>query len=185
MKSFVWEGIRISNILPVRNSTICIAYLVSRTAPVLVVWQSWSKRQLRQHQFPTRVRNRVVYKERRVVTESFLDQLSREKLAIMSGRGKGGKGLGKGGAKRHRKVLRDNIQGITKPAIRRLARRGGVKRISGLIYEETRGVLKVFLENVIRDAVTYCEHAKRKTVTAMDVVYALKRQGRTLYGFGG
>ncbi|XP_026808913.2 histone H3 [Rhopalosiphum maidis] len=96
----------------------------------------------------------------------------------MTGRGKGGKGLGKGGAKRHRKVLRDNIQGITKPAIRRLARRGGVKRISGLIYEETRGVLKVFLENVIRDAVTYTEHAKRKTVTAMDVVYALKRQGR-------
>ncbi|CAH1384925.1 unnamed protein product [Tenebrio molitor] len=64
----------------------------------------------------------------------------------MTGRGKGGKGLGKGGAKRHRKVLRDNIQGITKPAIRRLARRGGVKRISGLIYEETRGVLKVFLK---------------------------------------
>ena len=155
----------------------------------------------------------------------------------MSGRGKGGKGLGKGGAKRHRKVrffcfgrlfacfwfgfagaqlnacarcttppahtlhtpttspppppppapqvLRDNIQGITKPAIRRLARRGGVKRISGLIYEETRGVLKVFLENVIRDSVTYTEHARRKTVTALDVVYALKRQGKTLYGFGG
>ncbi|OVA04207.1 Histone H4 [Macleaya cordata] len=96
----------------------------------------------------------------------------------------GGKGLGKGGAKRHRKVLRDNIQGITKPAILRLARRGGVKRISGLIYEETRGVLKIFLENVIRDAVT-SEHARRKIVTAMDVVYALKRQGRTLYGFGG
>ncbi|KAJ2962535.1 hypothetical protein NQZ79_g2393 [Umbelopsis isabellina] len=137
----------------------------------------------------------------------------------LTGRGKGGKGLGKGGAKRHRKILRDNIrkylptkhswsfvtkthantsffpEGITKPAIRRLARRGGVKRISGLItdfpiyqsisYEETRGVLKVFLENVIRDAVTYTEHAKRKTVTSLDVVYALKRQGRTLYGFGG
>merc|ERR1711981_1343314 len=81
-----------------------------------------------------------------------------KKLSSMSGRGKGGKGLGKGGAKRHRKVLRDNIQGITKPAIHRLARRGGVKRISGLIYEETRGVLKVFLENVVRDAVTYTEH---------------------------
>ncbi|OVA10224.1 Histone H4 [Macleaya cordata] len=89
----------------------------------------------------------------------------------MSGRGKGGKGLGKGGAKRHRKVLRDNIQGITKPAIRHLAGRGGVKRISGLIYEETRGVLKIFLENVIRDAVTYTEYACRKTVTAMDIVY--------------
>jgi histone H4 len=75
----------------------------------------------------------------------------------MSGRGKGGKGLGKGGAKCHRKVLRDNIQGITKPTIRRLARRGGVKHISGLIYEETRRVLKIFLKNVIRDAVTYTE----------------------------
>ena len=102
----------------------------------------------------------------------------------MSGRGKGGKGLGKGGAKRHRKVMRDNILGITKPAIRRLARRGGVKRISGLIYDETRSVLKTFLDGVVRDAVTYTEHAKRKTVTAMDVVYALKRQGRTLYGYG-
>ncbi|XP_039386751.1 histone H4-like [Mauremys reevesii] len=85
----------------------------------------------------------------------------------MSGRGKGGKSLGKGGAKRHRKVLWDNIQSITKPAIC------------------AWGVLKVFLENVIRDAVTYTEHAKRKTVMAMDVVYALKHQGHTLYGFGG
>ncbi|KAM0014151.1 putative transcription factor Hap3/NF-YB family [Helianthus debilis subsp. tardiflorus] len=121
-----------------------------------------------------------------IKTSNFQNKkLTNPQSAIMSGRGKGGKGLGKGGAKRHRKVLRDNIQGITKPAIRRLARRGGVKRISGLIYEETRGVLKIFLENVIRDAVTYTEHARRKTVTAMDVVYALKRQGRTLYGFGG
>ena len=94
-------------------------------------------------------------------------------------------GGGKGVAKRHRKVLRDNIQGVTKPAIRRLARRGGVKRISGLIYEETRGVLKVFMEGVIKDAVTYTEHARRKTVTAMDVVHALKRQGKALYGYGG
>ena len=79
----------------------------------------------------------------------------------------------------------DNIQCITKLAIRRLARRGGVRCISGLIYEETRDVLQVFLENVIRDAVTYTEFANRKTVTAMDVVYAMKGQGRTLYGFGG
>jgi histone H4 len=102
----------------------------------------------------------------------------------MSGRGKGGKGLGKGGAKRHRKILRENIEGISKPAIRRLARRGGVKRLSGLIYEETRDVLKQFLKNVLHDAVSYTEHANRKTVTVMDVVYALKRQGRTIYGFG-
>jgi histone H4 len=97
------------------------------------------------------------------------------------GRGKGGKGLGKGGCKRHRRYLRDNIQGITKPAIRRLARRGGVKRLSGLVYDEVRGVLRVFLEETISDAVTYSDHARRKTVTAQDVLYALKRRGRQLY----
>ncbi|RXG59233.1 Histone H4, partial [Armadillidium vulgare] len=74
----------------------------------------------------------------------------------MTGRGKGGKGLRKGGAKRHRKVLRDNIQGH-KTSYSRLARR------------ETRGgPQRFFPENVVRDAVTYTEHAKRKTVTAMD-----------------
>jgi len=100
--------------------------------------------------------------------------------------GKGGKGYGKNiaGAKRLVKPSREVILGITKPAIRRLARRGGVKRISALIYDESRVVLKSFLESIIRDAVTYTEHARRKTVTAMDVVYALKRQGRSLYGFG-
>ncbi|KIK38956.1 hypothetical protein CY34DRAFT_90120, partial [Suillus luteus UH-Slu-Lm8-n1] len=69
-------------------------------------------------------------------------------------------------------------------SIRCLTRRSGVKRISGLIYEETRGVLVIFLENVIRDSVTYTEHAKRKMVTALDVVYVLKRSGGILYGFG-
>merc|ERR1740139_147292 len=112
----------------------------------------------------------------------------RAKIGGGRGKGKGGMGGGKSGAKRMdfgRKTLRESILGITKPAIRRLARRGGVKRISSYIYEETSSVLRGFLENVIRDSVTYTEHARRKTVTALDVVYALKRQGRTLYGFGG
>ena len=43
----------------------------------------------------------------------------------------------------------------------------------------------MFLENVICDLVIYSEHAKRKTVTAIDVIYAHKRQGRTLYGISG
>ncbi|KAK0039562.1 histone H4 [Biomphalaria pfeifferi] len=103
----------------------------------------------------------------------------------MSGRGKGGKGLAKEAPSVTAKycVITSRVS-LSLPSVVLLAE-VGVKRISGLIYEETRGVLKVFLENVIRDAVTYTEHAKRKTVTAMDVVYALKRQGRTLYGFGG
>ena len=102
----------------------------------------------------------------------------------MSSVGKGGKFYGKG-AKRHRKIGKEPIQGVTKPAIRRLARRGGVKRISGLMYEEIRGITKVYLENVLKDAIAYTEHARRKTINAMDIVYALKRQGKSIYGFGG
>jgi histone H4 len=112
------------------------------------------------------------------------------------GRGKGGKGLrttagstSNGGkpltGMRHRRILRDTIHGITKPDIRRLARRGGVKRIANGCYEAARGALKVFLEGVLHDALTYAEHAKRTTVMTMDVICSLKRQGHTLYGFRG
>ena len=44
-----------------------------------------------------------------------------------------------------RRRRRDNIQSLTRSSIIRLARRAGVKRVSSLIYEETRGVLKVYL----------------------------------------
>jgi histone H4 len=81
----------------------------------------------------------------------------------------------------HHKVLRDNIYGITKPAILRFAHRGGVKWISGFIYEETRGVLKQFLWNLIGDAIVYTQHANQ-TVSAADIIYALKWQGKTVYG---
>ncbi|CAI2382204.1 unnamed protein product [Moneuplotes crassus] len=108
----------------------------------------------------------------------------------MPGRGKSfqGKGKGKGGKVKRRnphRSFRDAIMGITKPAIRRLARRGGVKRISSLIYPETRFVLYEYLKRVIKDSMTYTVHCRRKTVYALDVVMALKRQGNSLYGFGG
>ena len=96
---------------------------------------------------------------------------------------KGKSSASKGSNKRMKKLLKDNVRGVTKGSIRRLARRGGVKRISGLIYEEVRGVLKGFVEGVVRDATAYTEHAKRKTVTSGDVVNSLKKRGRMLYGY--
>jgi len=85
--------------------------------------------------------------------------------------------------KRMKKQLRDHIQSVTKGSIRRLSRRAGIKRISGLIYEEVRGVVKNFVSATVRDATSYCEHAARKTVSALDVVHALKKRGRMIYGF--
>ncbi|GJC94161.1 histone H4 [Colletotrichum higginsianum] len=74
---------------------------------------------------------------------------------------------GAAGAKRHR----------------RLARRGGVKRISATIYDEARGALKSWLEAVLGDCITYTEHRGAKTITIHDVLHALRRRGTPIYGF--
>ena len=95
----------------------------------------------------------------------------------------GGEGKGAHGTKRQKKNSSENARGLTKPAVRRLARRGGVKRISGIMYDEVRGILKSFVEGVVTDSVTYMEHSKRTTVTSRDVVFALKKRGRMLYGY--
>ena len=109
----------------------------------------------------------------------------------MSGRGKGGKGLGKGGkaflgkksAMRHRHAIRDPELGIESPALRRLARRGGVKRIAGDVYGESRAVAKDFLNTILRDAITVTKGANRKTVSVRAVLLALSRNNRPVYGF--
>lgn len=96
-----------------------------------------------------------------------------------------GKGSGKVAAKRKAaaRSTKPLIEGITKGAIRRLARRGGVKRIAFQVYEYSREVLINFMDKLLRDALTYTEHSNRKTVTNMDVILAMKRQGKALLGF--
>jgi histone H4 len=71
--------------------------------------------------------------------------------------------------------------GISKGGIRRLARRAGVKRISANVYDEARAVLKGFVKDVMADTVAVMELTKKKTVSAADVLYALKKAGKTLY----
>ncbi|KAF3767753.1 hypothetical protein M406DRAFT_20457, partial [Cryphonectria parasitica EP155] len=66
---------------------------------------------------------------------------------------------------------------------RRLARRGGVKRISAGIYDDVRAALKDRLTNILRDCITYVEHRHAKTVTVYDVLHALQRIGRPVWGF--
>lgn len=71
-------------------------------------------------------------------------------LSYSSHKGKGGKGVGgkgKVGTKRTamKRYARCKIEGITKSDIRRLARRGGVSRISSFIYDDIRIFLKRFL----------------------------------------
>lgn len=73
-----------------------------------------------------------------------------------------------------RPILRDSIQGINKPAIHRLAKKAGVGQISGLVYEEVRGVIKLFLEKVLNKAILIIEHLHKKTLNSSDVHEALR-----------
>jgi histone H3/H4 len=97
----------------------------------------------------------------------------------MSGKGK----VGKRTVKRA-EIRRTEKSSLTRGGIRRLARRGGVKRVSDGVYNEVRDFVDYFLSIVVKDAAVLCEGSKRKTITALDVVYALKKSGRTIYGYG-
>ena len=57
----------------------------------------------------------------------------------------------------HSKILRDNIEGVTKGDIRRLARRGGVKRISVGVYPEVRLTLRRHLEKVSKHTLRHVQ----------------------------
>jgi len=81
---------------------------------------------------------------------------------------------------KHRKILRDTIQGITGPAIARICQTAGIKRISRLVYEEFRGVMKSFVETTLKNALVFCEHSRRKTLQEGDLDAALQVSGKYL-----
>ena len=110
-------------------------------------------------------------------------------LASAQGTGKGkGKGYagahgvnyntpsGRRAAKRLAKHKKHGMEQITKSAIRRLARKGGVVRMSGLVYGPIRDSMKAFITMMLRDAISVMQnqHKKKKTLTLEHLVYALR-----------
>ena len=76
---------------------------------------------------------------------------------------------------------RRNLFGLSKPSMRRLARRGGVKRMLESTHEAMAGALSTYLREVLGSAVSLVKLSDRKTVMHRDVVEALRVQNRTLY----
>lgn len=70
---------------------------------------------------------------------------------------------------------------LSSGAVRRLARRGGVMRMSAGIRDVVSSILKQFIKTVVGRAAQYTEYANRKTVTLNDVLYSLKHTGEPLY----
>ncbi len=93
---------------------------------------------------------------------------------------KGSKNQTKKITKTHRVILRDNIQGITRPALKRLCLRAGCARMQGTVYEEIRGVLKVYLEEMMHKIVGLTEFSRRKTIKKDDLDAAFQICGKFL-----
>ncbi len=78
---------------------------------------------------------------------------------------------------RHKKPSKSPLEAVGKPAIRRLARRGGVARISAEVYQSMRDTANAYLDSVVERALLYLECRVGKNggvLTATDVIYALK-----------
>jgi len=81
--------------------------------------------------------------------------------------------------------LRDNIHGITSPGLHRLMLKGGMTaRVSKEVYDQVRGYIRTFLEELLRKAVVYMMHSRRNTILLADVTSALQMLGRKSYGAG-
>jgi histone H3/H4 len=75
-----------------------------------------------------------------------------------------------------RKIQRDTIRGITKGDLRRLARRGGVKRMSAMVYDDMRTAIKERLEIILKDVVALVGEYCCSIATAVDTARADKTQ---------
>jgi hypothetical protein len=91
------------------------------------------------------------------------------------------------------KRQRDNIYSITTPDIRRLARRGGVKRISFGVYHEARLALRGFLSDVscctveltegLEGLYSLCRVGKEEDCNCLRRYVCLEKERETGLGF--
>lgn len=93
------------------------------------------------------------------------------------GRGQGGRT-----SVRHRmKKKKQGMDNLTVNAIKRLARRGGVTRMSKLIVAPVRESMQLFLMMLVKYSVIYMEQDKKTTIRLPHVLQALKKMNRIHY----
>lgn len=76
------------------------------------------------------------------------------------------------------------VEQISRPGIRRLAFRAGIKTISNLVFDEVRQSMVSRLTSVLSKSMTYTQDARRKTVSLGDILNGLEDDGtRVAFGF--
>jgi histone H4 len=82
-----------------------------------------------------------------------------------------------GGSKRHAKVAKPVLEGITKNDIGRIAKRAGVTRIGGGVYDELRFQAQEYLDDILTKTLIHTDYRKAQTVTTGDVLQGFKCVG--------
>lgn len=85
-------------------------------------------------------------------------------------------------AKKAKKVSKQRgvLEGITKPAIKRLERRAAIRRASAEVAPEIRKYVDETLNNIIQDGLEYTKLGGRKTLAAKDILAVLPNHGNAL-----
>lgn len=73
----------------------------------------------------------------------------------------------------HRKILRDNIYGVTNGVIVRLARKSGIKRLGADSYEQVRNVIFSTLALWLQKVIVNSKHLRKKTIGVMAIEGAI------------
>lgn len=91
--------------------------------------------------------------------------------------------LSKGGTAKHKKYIRDT-EVSSNPGIVRLTKQGGSVKVTKLVVEELKDIMKNRIAaSIVKNAVTYMEHARRKTISLKDIVLAYEVEfGMKYYG---
>jgi histone H4 len=83
-----------------------------------------------------------------------------------------------GGSKRHgKKIAKPVLEGITKNDIGRIAKRAGVTRIGGGVYDEMRFHAQEYLDDILTKTLYHTDYRKAQTVTTGDVLQGFKCVG--------
>lgn len=64
---------------------------------------------------------------------------------------------------------------FVKSRIKSMCKKVGIQNVNSLIYEEVRGILKVFLEELLEKILTVTQFYKRKTVSVNDVYLVMEK----------
>lgn len=82
-------------------------------------------------------------------------------------------------SRRHIRRIQEGT--ISNSAIRKLARKAGIKRIDKEVYKTVYNIALEYLNKLIDPIIVYTENSRRKTVQIEDVENGCKSIGRTLY----